>query len=172
MMVEMAIALVLELEQKIHMVYLTAAQQTTNDVGRKFFRILAEEEESHVKYFERKLTEWKTSGTVVDETLRSLVPPAAVITAQVAHMTKQLDLASCPDLGQDLALLERALAAEKETAAFYQRLVNELPSSDRGLFERFLKIEHGHVAIVQAELDALNRAGYWFDFPEFTLEAE
>ena len=42
----------------------------------------------------------------------------------------------------------------------------------KALFERFLEMENGHVAIVQAEIDALAGHGHWFDFMEFSLEKE
>ena len=42
---------------------------------------------------------------------------------------------------------------------------------ERALFQRFLEIEDGHHAIVQAELDAVQGLGYWFDVQEFKLEA-
>ncbi len=38
------------------------------------------------------------------------------------------------------------------------------------MFNRFLEIEDGHTAIVQAEVDVLTRTGYFFDFQEFTLD--
>jgi hypothetical protein len=34
-----------------------------------------------------------------------------------------------------------------------------------------VEIEAGHEAIVQAEIDALNGLGFWFDFTEFRLES-
>lgn len=39
------------------------------------------------------------------------------------------------------------------------------------MFRHFLEIEDGHTAIVQAEIDALEGNGFWFDFAEFDLEA-
>jgi hypothetical protein len=38
------------------------------------------------------------------------------------------------------------------------------------MFARFLEIEAGHIAIVQAELDYISHTGYWFDFKEFDME--
>ena len=52
-------------------------------------------------------------------------------------------------------LFKVALELERTTSAYYQSLVEELPAEHRHLFSRFLEIELGHLAIVQAELDAL-----------------
>jgi hypothetical protein len=38
------------------------------------------------------------------------------------------------------------------------------------MFQRFLEIEDGHVAMVQAEIDYLSDNGFWFDFTEFNME--
>jgi hypothetical protein len=40
----------------------------------------------------------------------------------------------------------------------------------QNLFSRFLEIEDGHAAIVQAEMDSVNQSGFWFDLKEFDLE--
>lgn len=63
------------------------------------------------------------------------------------------------------------LELERQTSAFYRRLVDTLSEADRGMFSRFLEIEAGHLAIVQAEIDSLNGMGTWFDVMEFSLEA-
>jgi rubrerythrin len=66
-------------------------------------------------------------------------------------------------------MLEKALAMEEETSAFYRRMVDEMEEGGE-LFGRFIEIEEGHEAIVQAELDYLNRSGLFFDFQEFTMD--
>jgi hypothetical protein len=48
--------------------------------------------------------------------------------------------------------------------------VRTLDSEGQQLFERFVEIEEGHKAIVQAEIDCLSGSGFWFDTPEFSLE--
>ncbi len=70
----------------------------------------------------------------------------------------------------EMRLLKRALDVEIETSAFYQRMVKELPEEGRKLFERFVEIEQGHQAIVQAEMNAVAGNGYWFDMPEISME--
>jgi rubrerythrin len=70
----------------------------------------------------------------------------------------------------EIGFLKEALDLERKTSAFYGELVEKLAPEHRGLFSRFLEIENGHVAIVQAEIDALAGHGHWFDFMEFSLE--
>ena len=45
----------------------------------------------------------------------------------------------------------------------------ELDGQGKELFARFVEIEEGHGTIVQAEMDAVNAYGFWFDMPEFRL---
>jgi len=71
----------------------------------------------------------------------------------------------------EMRLLKRALDVEVETSAFYGRVVKELPPDGRAMFERFVEIEQGHQAIVQAEMNTVAGNGYWFDMPEISMES-
>jgi rubrerythrin len=74
------------------------------------------------------------------------------------------------DYGAELELLKKALDLEIEATAFFRRMVAELDEEAQKLFARFVEIEAGHEAIVQAEIDALNGLGFWFDFTEFRFD--
>jgi rubrerythrin len=67
-------------------------------------------------------------------------------------------------------MLSKALQVEVETSAFYRKLVQEMEGDARTMFARFLEIEDGHIAVVQAELDYISQTGFWFDFQEFDME--
>ena len=49
-------------------------------------------------------------------------------------------------------------------------MVSKLDGDGKTLFERFVEIEEGHQAIVQAEIDCVSGLGFWFDTLEFRLE--
>ncbi len=49
-------------------------------------------------------------------------------------------------------------------------MVRTLDADGKKLFERFVEIEEGHVAIVQAEMDMVTGSGYWFDTADFSIE--
>jgi rubrerythrin len=66
--------------------------------------------------------------------------------------------------------VRNALAVEAETSGFYKEMVRALDGDGRRLFERFVEIEEGHQAIVQAEIDSVSGTGVWFDTKEFNLE--
>ena len=74
------------------------------------------------------------------------------------------------DRGVERQMLSKALKVEVETRDFYKRMVAEMDGSARDMFARFLEIEDGHIAMVQAELDYISHTGYWLDFKEYDME--
>jgi rubrerythrin len=71
----------------------------------------------------------------------------------------------------DYRRLFTALKLEEEVSAFYKQLVATLEDpAAKTIFSRFLEIEDGHTAIVQAEVDVMTKTGYFYDFQEFNLE--
>jgi rubrerythrin len=164
-----AIKTAIEFEKKVLKVYQGAERDTVDPVGRRVFSTLAEEEAGHVAYLESRLTEWQKSGRIALEELRTIVPDKARIAEGRKRMAKPMR--GKPASSTEVGYLQQALLAERETSAFYRRMVSELAEDRQKLFARFLEIEEGHVALVEAELDAVNGNGFWFGMREFDLEA-
>lgn len=174
MTLEDAIRTAIDYEVKVRNVYRDTVPKISDMSGRKVLESLAREEQQHVDYLAERLKEWRETGQVqAAEIPRSLPSPEKI---QQGIEALQQKISSTPDLvadqESDLRMLERALEVEKQTSAFYERMVRELPPESRGMFERFLEIEKGHLAIVEAEIDSLSGMGFWFGFPEFDLENE
>ena len=167
MNIEEAIQTAIEYERRVVQVYADSAQATKDPAGQRIFGVLVKEEKSHVAYLTAKLEEWKSTGRVTAAALGTVVPSRERIEAGVRTLQSRVAVKS-PEA--EMRLLKRALDVELETGAFYARVVNELPAEGRRLFEPFLNIEQGHQAIVQAEMNAVAGNGFWFDFPEITLE--
>lgn len=165
--IEVAITTALQFENRVVGVYEDAARNTLDPAGRTMFETLVKDERSHVKYLEYKLEEWKKTGRVTADKLATLIPPRARIEAGVKGLQDRVATAS-PE--KELALLKRALDVEVAAGDFYRGVVRELPAEARPLFQRFVEIEEGHLAIVQAEIDSVSGLGFWFDMMEFDLE--
>ena len=163
-----AITTAIEFEKKVLKVYQDAERNAVDPVGRQVFSQLAKEEAGHVAYLESRLTEWQKSGHVALVELQTTVPDKALIAEGRKRLAKPMR--GKPAAATEVEHLKRALAAEKETSAFYRKMVSELAEERRQLFARFLEIEEGHVAIVEAELDAVSGFGFWFGMKEFDLE--
>ncbi len=159
----------IEYEHKIRDHYAGCARKVKDPKGQRVFAILAREEQGHVEYLESRLAEWNATGAVKTLELPTLLPSAAWVQEQAAKLANSVNGAEEADR-TEIASLKEALDLERRTSAFYADLVAQLEPRHRGLFERFLEIENGHVAIVQAEIDALAGHGHWFDFMEFSLE--
>ncbi|MFH1841891.1 MAG: ferritin family protein [bacterium] len=169
MTLEEAIRTALEYEGRVQDVYTEAQRVATNQVGQRVFRFLAAEEKRHVEYLQYKLQQWRDTGQVTAEGLDTATPSPEAISAGVQKLENRL---AAEDRGAEIEMLEKALKVEIETSNFYRRMVDEMDADARPLFARFVEIEEGHQAIVKAEIDSLNGAGFWFDMPEFHLEGE
>ena len=170
MTIEEAIKTGIQFEKKIHETYVGAARRAEDETARKVFATLAQEELGHVAYLESRLDEWQRTARLSDEKLGTILPSAERIKAGLGRLRSQVARRKGKH-DSELDALRQALAAEEDTSSFYRRMVLELPADGQDLFARFLEIEDGHALLVQAEIDSVNKLGFWFDVAEFNLEA-
>ncbi len=170
MNLEEAIRTALDYEGRVHKTYSEALESATDEVGRRVFQTLCDEEKGHIRYLRERLGEWTSTGAISVEELGTAVPSRDRIDAGVARLRQKVAGQARRVSGTEVELLQRALAVEVETSAFYKEMVRTLPGDGQRLFARFVEIEEGHQAIVQAELDCVSGLGYWFDTREFSLE--
>ena len=166
---EMAIKDAIEYETKVKSVYKDAEKEAEDPVGKRVLGVLADEEQRHLDYLENKLEEWRKTGTVTVERLDTVVPSKETIDRGIEKLRDKMHGKSQRS-DAELRMLERALQVEIETSEFYKRMASELPGDGQKMFARFVEIEEGHRAIVQAEIDSITGSGFWFDFREFDLE--
>ena len=128
--------------------------------------MLAGEEKGHLAYLNHTLEQLRKTGHVTAGDLGTAIPdPKAIRTAEKTLQAKM----AAVDPDNDLQMLEQAMELEVETSNFYKRMVRELPPEGQKFFARFVEIEEGHLAIVQAEMDHIAKSGYWFNFREIDL---
>lgn len=166
MKLEQAITTAIEFENKVHTTYLAAAEETADPTGKRIFGTLAQEELGHIKYLESCLAKWKESGKLTITALETVIPSSDKIEEGLARLKDRIEERADPRPAE-VEHLRRAIRAEMETAEFYRRMVDELAGDEGKLFERFLEIEEGHLAIVNAELDSVSNNGSWFNMPEW-----
>jgi rubrerythrin len=138
-------------------------------VGKRVFKSLHAEEVGHVRYLMGKLEEWDKEGKVSATDLSTTLPSLEKIKTAMQSIRGKI---AFPLPEGELQLLRRALEVEIEASEFYAKMIRELPAEEQALFERFVEIEEGHKAIVQAQIDYVTGMGFWFDIAEFRLEAE
>jgi rubrerythrin len=165
--VEEAIKTSIEYEIRVRDVYFEAVREAQRPEAKKLFQLMADEEQHHVNYLKVKLDEWNSDGTVTAGGLTTAISSGKVIEEGVDKLREKVG-------GKpgtiEIQWLRKADGVERETSDFYKRMVDELPDAAKGLFRRFLEIEEGHLALVQAQIDFVTGTGYWFDIQEFNLE--
>ena len=170
MNLEEAISTSLDYEVKVRDHYAKGAKVLEDSKGKALFELLSREEQGHVDYLEHCLTEWKKTGKVSAAPLKSLLPKGVAWVDEAKKKLQKRPGKRVATAGE-LESVKLALKYELEASAFYRTLVSTLPEGERELFATFLTIEDGHVALVQAQLDAVQGLGFWFDTMEFSLEA-
>jgi len=168
MTLEEAIVSALDYEVRVRDHYARAAGSTTDQRGSEVFGALADEEQRHVDYLNDRLRLWRNTGKLAAPVIKTILPNASWLKGGKAKM-HQISLDR--DYSGELAMLKDALKLEEEVSEHYRALVGELTGEGQAMFRRFLDIEDGHTAIVQAEIDALQKDGFWFSLREFDLEA-
>jgi rubrerythrin len=168
MTLDEAVKMALQFEGRVIAVYYDAMNRSQDSIGKRVFKVLNEEEKGHARYLKQKLDELAKAGRAKPAKLPSAIPTTDKIGAALKDAQGGT---GSPASEEEIKLLRSALAIEVESCEFYRKLAAELPPEDGALFEHFVKIEEGHRAIVQAEIDCISGMGFWFDMPEFRLEA-
>ena len=167
MTLEEAIKTALEYEVKIRDAYVDAVKATKDEAGRKIFQQLADDEQRHVDYLERKMNQWQETGSITVEKLESTIPPREVIQREAEKMRSRV---TGEFRGLKEQMLSKALQLELDTSNFYRKMVDQMQAESKEMFARFLEIENNHVEAVQFELDHVGHMGYWYGFEEFDIE--
>jgi len=168
MTVEEAVVTALEHEHRVRDHFRKAAGGAPAGQAKAFFDLMAREEQGHVDYLEAKLAQWRKTGTVGETRLATAVPRRDWL-AEGKESLQSPRRAGVQEAPRDH--LFAALELERQATAFYQRLVGAVDDPRAAdLFRRFLEIEEGHTALVQAEIDHETQTGMFFDVREFTLD--
>jgi len=171
MKLDQAIRAALEYEGGVHRTYLEAMNKTPDKRAKRVFEILCEEESQHIAYLGSRLDEWQKTGKIQVKKLATTIPLRKNIEKSLEDLGRTVQPQRTRQI-LELDLLKKALEAEVKTSSFYKEMVGSLDAEGQAMFKRFVEIEDGHIAIVQAEIDSLSHLGFWFDMPEFRLENE
>ena len=167
MTLEEAIRTAIDYEIQARDAYQQAAESVSDPVGNRILKALADDEQLHVRYLTQKLDQWKKTGKITVEKLKSVIPSKETILREFNQVKDRIVEA---DRGGEKQILSEALKMEMDASRFYRKLVEEMSDEAQHLFANFLEIEERHVSAVQAELDYFTKSGYWFDFKEFDME--
>lgn len=158
----------IEFEKKIAKAYKDAANECKEDTGKSFFLFLAKEEEGHVAFLQRMKSEYEAKGVIPDEPLPTLLKSSEWVIRSEESL-KEIDKKHSNE--GEMERLLKALSLEEEATRIYEKMVNEFGEEGKKVFSKFLEIEDAHTSLIRAEMDYYTKSGYFYDFPEFSLEA-
>ena len=158
----------LEFEKKIRDLYLSAVDIVDDERGKRIFKTLADDEQSHVEFLEHSIDTLQKKGSISIQGFRTSIPDTAAILKNVESMKIAI-----PDrmLGDVKRVLSSALKLEIETTEFYQQAFNSAEGDIREVLSKFVEIEKRHTDVVRFELDYASQNGFWLGFPEISMEA-
>ena len=169
MTIQEAIHTAIGYETKVHEVYRGTLDKIQDPAGKHIFQVLADEEKGHLDYLNHKIEQLRQTGAVSAGPLATAVPARDKLAAAAKAFQQKI---ARVDSSSDLKLLQQALDVELETSRFYAGVLGQLPPEGQQFFARFVEIEEGHVAIVQAQIDHISQTGFWFDCLEVDFDAE
>jgi len=130
---EQAITTAMDYEGKVYKTYLEAMDEATDEVGKRVFKTLCDEEKEHIDYLRERLDEWQKTGAINVADLGTAIPSHEEIQAGVEKLREKVTGESPAKHGSEIELLRRALKVETETSNFYQEMVRTLDACrDRG----------------------------------------
>ena len=121
MTIEEAIKTAIEFETRIRDIYQEATAAVEDEVGKRIFETLCNDEQHHIDYLQHKLRQLKDIGTIVPERLDSVVPSQDVVNREAEKIKS---LVAKDFLGIRRQMLSRALKMEIETRYLFHRSVD------------------------------------------------
>ncbi len=156
------------LEREAYHTYLNLALKTSSVSGKNLFIRLARDEAYHLETLE-DLTEKLQLNDHVQ--IRNL--PFDTVKMLAPNIKDTARFKADKALAGDSEILEIAMAHEIKAQNYYiekAKEINSLPVRD--LLMKLAEIEEGHYQILRAEFNKLQELGYWFDFPETSMESK
>lgn len=167
MNVEEAIRTAIDYETRVRDFYGEAAEKIDNPDGKRIMELLSKDEQMHLDYLNDSLRRWTRDKIIDVEELKSTLPSKGEVEEKFKKAFRESQERVPSE--DEIATLKKAVEIETETSQFYKGLVEKLDDKIQKMFERFVEMEEGHLAIVKGELDSVRDSGFWFDFREFDL---
>ncbi|MGB7063102.1 MAG: ferritin family protein [Candidatus Zixiibacteriota bacterium] len=142
-----------------------ATEVTHNELGKKMFRKLAQDETEHLDSFGNLFTAL-TGG----EEWRKLVDPDEVkgdsnLIDELNSRMKKGERAS------ELEAISIGMELERNAVDFFEKSAREATDPKaREILEKICEEEKFHYELLQAQYDSVNNSGFWLDSAEFRMD--
>jgi rubrerythrin len=144
-----------------------AAEVTHNELGKKMFKRLAEDETKHLHTFSELFSqvmggeEWKKS--VDEEELKSR---SSLIEELAPRMKKE-------GRAGEIEAIRIGMELEKKAIDFFEKSAKEATDPKaKEIFDKICEEERSHYDLLQAEYDSVTNSGFWLDIAEFRMDGK
>ena len=143
-----------------------AAEATGNELGKKMFVRLAQEEVKHLETFSRlfssviKSDDWKKQ--VRSEELKG----TSAVIQQLADRMKRAEGKS------EVEALRIGMELEQKAIDFFSGTAGMADEAARQIFEKIADEERFHYDLLQAQYDSVTGSGFWLDSSEFKMDGQ
>ncbi len=146
-----------------------AAEVTHNELGKKMFKKLAQDENRHLDAFGELFSqviggdEWKKY--VDQEELKGESP---LIEGLNTRMKKQKE-----EKAGELEAISMGMDLERNAVDFFEKSADETTDPQtRQIFEKICEEERLHYSLLQAQYDSVTNSGFWMDMAEFRMDGK
>jgi len=144
-----------------------AADVTQNELGKKMFRKLAQDEVGHLNTFGNLFSsiiggeEWKKF--VKEEELRGEHTLIDELTLKVEEEDKK----------GELGAIRVGMELERKAIDFFEKSAKEATDpTAKEIFAKISEEEKVHYDLLQAQYDYVTNSGFWFDIAEFQMDGK
>lgn len=149
--------------------FLHAAEVTENELGKKMFRRLADDEVEHMRVFGGMFT----SMTGGDEWKKFVKSDEGESAAIIDDLKKRISGAAKEKRAGDLEAIRIGMELERKAIDFFEKFRNETTVTEtKEIAEKIRDQEEGHYEILQAQYDSVHNSGFWLDSAEFKLDGQ
>jgi len=153
----------IEAEKESLLAYLEFARKVKDEAGKNMFIKLGIDEFEHINLFEKQLEDLCSKRACSDVEIKGseiekLVP-------RLDELEKENGLSGI----DDVSALKTALELEKRGIEYYSEQAEK--SQDKfisSMFKRLVEMEQSHYDLILAELDYIEKTGFWFNVLGFT----
>lgn len=149
--------------------YEHAAEITHNDLGKKMFKKLAEDEVSHIKTFGEMFTttlgsdEWKK---YVEQQEQNKSTVLEELKTRIQKHEKQ-------ERASELEAIRIGMELERKSIDHYKKSAKQTDDvKAQEMFKKLVEVEEFHYDMLQAQYDHLTGSGFWFDIAEFRMDGK
>jgi rubrerythrin len=161
-----AIEIAIKIEEAGINFYTEAAEKVEDDAARKMFLNLAKDEQKHLLLFRSVRQSLLEKGEWPSVTAL----PIGKTPNYIFPTPEERERIEVPQQHQEI--LRKGMEIEEASIRFYTEQLDKSSSEEaRQVYKFLVEQEKGHLALLRAEYDYLNRTGFWFDYQEFSLEA-